>query len=360
MEKQKLIFKKIIKDVIVIFESDNSIFIQTENFEFFLVEKEDLYLKTLFLVNDRIQHLRKINKDIYFIIAPHCYIYHSSNLNLEINKKRYGNFLMAENKFLAISSEMFFSPLRFKYQLVDLLSKKEIFEIDNVKRVYILKDSLVFHDDIKLYFYYDIGLNDYKTCSLDFSTYLKKDNKKTISDYLSFNAITKYENQFIFSVNEDRIMSIDVNTCEVLWEIREYINETSAKKILVERVFFTNAVDNMVYILEGSLYIELDILKREAIVKKDFSITETYKSLVCYTNKFYENKIYALVNFTNPSHGWCYEFMVFNTDTKEVEQIEKVNLPRGAYLTKDILVDEKYVYLQDSEQNLYIYEKVLA
>jgi hypothetical protein len=53
----------------------------------------------------------------------------------------------------------------------------------------------------------------------------------------------------------------------------------------------------------------------------------------------------------------CNKFAVFNIDTLTLEQVIEVEIPKGCFLSGNPVVDDKYVYIADNEQRLYIYER---
>lgn len=206
----------------------------------------------------------------------------------------------------------------------------------------------------KLFFYENDTLLFTKDIPL-YST--KRDLLNLDRDYQTFRLITQYEQQLICNVNNDRVQSIDINTGELLWEITEYANETSSEKIEVYGIYSATVKDDIIYVLNGQLYIEINLTKGEGIVKKDFRLIEEYKKLEFSLFTMYENKLYFFVNYTDGPLVGNNEVGVFNIDTNEIEEIVKMKIPRDSSLGGSIFADEKYVYIGDYKGNVYVLER---
>lgn len=360
MRKETYSLIKIIENVILLLDIEGIIYIQTSNFELSCFGKDDLKLNSILFAKERIQSLQIQNNDIYFIEQSSGHIYSSIDLNNRISDKKYFDFFVIDNRLLVISSKLHFSPLRLKRELTELLTGIEIFEMDDIKMFYLLKTSIIFHNDIKLIFYYDIDLNGYKTGSFDFTKVLKKDNKETISKYSSFYAICKYENQFIFAVNDDRIISIDINTRDILWELTDKeVQGSSGYEQVFDGLFFRSTVlGNIIHVLCHTCYMQINIVTRDAKIIKDLNENNlNIKDIVCYSPTLYKNKFYFLFQRDNGRYHVVNEFGIFNTDTCELAQTIKVALPKGHSLNSNPIVDDKYIYLKDSENDLYIFSE---
>ena len=190
----------------------------------------------------------------------------------------------------------------------------------------------------------------------NFAQYIVFDKAKSFRKTVNFDFLTSYENQLICVVNSDKILSIDINTSEILWELTESKYENSEVKMDIFQIDFFGVVDNIVYVLQRSIYLELDIIKKECIIKKDFRIDNADNNLRCLRCTFYKGKFYFLADF-GESMNTNNKFGIFNIETKQVEKIIEIKLPRGVFLRENPVVDDKYLYIKDSAHTIYIYER---
>lgn len=175
----------------------------------------------------------------------------------------------------------------------------------------------------------------------------------------AFKFISKYEHQLICYVNWDRIISIDINIGDILWELleKDVQGYDSTRMTFFSLFAYATAVDNIIHVLHSS-YIQIDVKTRQAkvlydLTKNNLNIVGLYAA--CPT--FHKNKFYFLAMIEADRQNTCNKFAVFNIDTLTLEQVIEVEIPKGCFLSGNPIVDEKYVYIADNEQRLYIYER---
>ncbi len=200
-------------------------------------------------------------------------------------------------------------------------------------------DTLLFTKDIPLYY----EMNPYP-------------QGNPLSKEQTFKLITKYENQLVCYVNWDRIISVDINTGEILWQLldKEIEGYDSTRTTFFSLFAYATAVDNIIHVLHGS-YIQIDIKTRKAKVLYDLTKNNlNIAGMYAMPPTFYKNKFYFLVGIDGERMNTNNKFGVFNTDTLMLEHVETIEMPQGSSIA-GTLVDDKYIYIGDTKGCLYIY-----
>ncbi len=203
-------------------------------------------------------------------------------------------------------------------------------------------DKLLFTKDIPLYFKMTVDIHNPDRSSQ------------------TFKLITKYEQQLICAVNDDRVISIDINTSDILWELTDKeVQGSSGNEQVFDGLFFRSTVlGNIIHVLCHTSYMQINIVTRVAKIIKDLNENNlNIKDIVCYCPTLYKNKFYFLFQRDNGRYHVVNEFGIFNTDTCELEQTIKVALPNGHSLMSNPIVDEKFIYIKDNENCLYIFSE---
>lgn len=239
-------------------------------------------------------------------------------------------------------TEMFqFVHERFAMPIIYFEDKIVLVNDYGTKLFFYENDTLLFTKDIPLYY----KMNPYPTGN-------------PLSIHQDFKLITKYENQLICYANWDRIISVDINTGEILWELldKQIEGYDSTRMTFFSLFAYATAVDNIIHVLHGS-YIQIDIKTRKAkvlydLTKNNLNIATLYAA--CPT--MHKNKFYFLVGTDGERMNTNNRLGVFNTDTLTLEHVETIEMPRRSFLAGKPLVDDKYIYVGDSTGCLYIYE----
>jgi outer membrane protein assembly factor BamB len=241
---------------------------------------------------------------------------------------------------------------------------KEIYEFEREKFTMPLiyfEDKIVLVNELgtKLFFYENDTLLFTKDIPL-YYTMVVNIHRNPKSTNQAFKLITKYEHQLICGVNDERIISVDINTGDILWELtdKEIEGGSDYKSLFFCLEVYGTAVDNIIHVLQSSIYMQIDIVTRQAKLVKDFKVNDlNIVGINCAMPTLYKNKFYFLITLASERMNTNNKFGVFNLDTLTLEQVIEVEIPIGHFLMSNPIVDDKYVYLRDSENSLYIYER---
>jgi len=191
----------------------------------------------------------------------------------------------------------------------------------------------------------------------DFAKYIVFDlTKNPFNESTRFDLIALIKNELICIANSDRFLSIDINTGELLWELTECVYEDGYEKLEVFPLYFYGVTENRIHVLQGSIYMVLDIMLRQCIVKKDFRKNKEDENYRIHTSELYKNKFYFTADIGFSNHKWN-RLGIFDITTREVIWQTTLKLPPGVILNQKPVVDDNHLYIKDSGNTLYIFEK---
>lgn len=170
-----------------------------------------------------------------------------------------------------------------------------------------------------------------------------------------------YENQLLLTLNNDELISIDIETGKVLWETKDFIknNLPNSRNISQFRFVYWHIEGSKMYQLDGNIYYSIDLYSQEIeILWKD----ESLENFLTITHKTYTTDyIYFTGSYNNQLQPHL--IGVFNRKLLKVDWVHDMDLsidPKMGYspsLNQPPQVDENKLYVLDTGGTLHIFEK---
>lgn len=281
-------------------------------------------------------------------------VFNKGNKTTEIKGDIYG----INNKTIISSIQM--DDEKFIIYNSKLKEKAVIENIIGGYHRFIDDDYFVFSEFLKGRTLNFLSLKTYKLNTISFAeeTWFSTDEDDT-NEYEGkiFQIVGKWNNLLLVHIGRYRLIAIDINTQKEVWRIENFLGEFSSNKFIQ----FTSRSKAMCNILLDTKKDKAYVFAREHLFEIDLH-TKTTKKIKDYkTPDFHWNiryvKLYDdVISFSAseymkfPSH-----FGVIDRETKEI--VWSTKCKGGRYLTTAPQLHNNKLYISDSENTLYIYEK---
>lgn len=175
--------------------------------------------------------------------------------------------------------------------------------------------------------------------------------------YQDLHFLTIYQNQLICTVNQDRIIGIDANNGEVMWEVTEMQDVDGKRMNEFYLPDFTGIADGKIIFCSGVLYAEFELSAKIFSIKKMFApINNLLSAELFISYSALKNELMYFTSENKKTKTWS-TVGAFNIKTLEIVWTSDLDLPKTITLNKAPLIDENYLYVTDSANTLHIFEK---
>ena len=159
-----------------------------------------------------------------------------------------------------------------------------------------------------------------------------------------------YENELWILFSGNRILVLDINTGEELYQF-ESLNKTLDTSFFINNCFLDETT-GVIKILAYLYYIEIDTKTKEAFIKKEFN------DISMVNGSYYGgDSIYFVGN--NKSKSISNNITgIFNTKTLDIEWSYELEIKDKFHFFVDVpQANDKYFGVKDSENTLYLFER---
>lgn len=167
----------------------------------------------------------------------------------------------------------------------------------------------------------------------------------------------------LFQVMYNWIIAINNGSGKIEWEVNNWYNIENMEFLGIgSDIIYYHLEDNKLHVFQDSGYFCLDFDTKKYKQYYDIRRDERYQYLTILTSTYSEGKFYFTAESRKPNetkyiYEGCNIIGVFDIDTLQILEIQELELVHQETLHTAPMVDDKYVYLQGSESNVYIFEK---
>lgn len=199
----------------------------------------------------------------------------------------------------------------------------------------------------------------FKSISILDNKWLSTDtDDKKYYDGRIFQIIGVWNNQLLLHLGRYRLIALNVDTGEELWRIENFLKEIEDDKTIHFKLGIKTVTDwildeteDVAYLFARKYLIKLDLKQKKASLIKDYFKDTGFNWSFKYV-QIQDNLITfsAGEEFKFPSY-----FGVIDKESKEILWSTKCN--SGSYLVEAPKINGNKLYVSDSENTLYVYEK---
>lgn len=163
--------------------------------------------------------------------------------------------------------------------------------------------------------------------------------------------IDVHDNQLLIGLKNSKLLSLDLNTGEVLWYIKEGVPVDNLR--LSER-------DGKLYALQLNIYVVIDTTNGEVLIHKD--IEEYLTNYFGYTLFFIRTSKYndGFIYFVGGRKGVSDTVGVFDLSKEKIVWHQKLDIPEGEFIgagEDKIQFNNQNLYVLDTSHTLHIFDK---
>ncbi len=175
-----------------------------------------------------------------------------------------------------------------------------------------------------------------------------------------FQIIGQWKNELLVFIGRFQLVSFCIETGEELWRINDFLAEVSSNPIfdfpsrnMSGRIKWQlSASENKAYLLVQNCMFELDLLKKQSILIKDFNVSSD-KEWYFKRSRLY----YNYITFSGANVAGKFPMVVGVIDRKTNEIVWSVRSQPGVYFEEAPQLKDDKLYVLDSNKNLHIFER---
>lgn len=151
------------------------------------------------------------------------------------------------------------------------------------------------------------------------------------------------------------LCAIDINTGKILWEINTMYDENGVKKFgFFQRLsFYSKLVEDKILVLVDNKFAEIDLIVKKVTIYK--IEVEAKLDIQIVTTTFMLNE--GLIFFTAEINGYLDYYGAFDIQKREIKWHKKLDSPRVHMLTYAPVLNDDYMYIQDTGNTIYIFDR---
>lgn len=247
------------------------------------------------------------------------------------------------NKYLSVTEiTLFDTKGKFNYDL------RKIFIKSTANHIYIGEDRrpIIYCLDVN---------NLQQKWELNFDTKVSQSNK--------IRFLAEKGNFSLFQVKYNWIVALNNESGQIEWEVSNWYNLDNMEFLGIGKdIYHYNLEENKLHVFQESGYFCLDFESKKFKQYYDIRRDEPNQYLSILTSTYSEGKFYFTAERRNPNEAkYIYEGCnivgIFDVATLRILEIQELELAHQETLHTAPVVDDKYVYIQGSEGNVYILDK---
>ncbi|BAV08509.1 PQQ-like domain-containing protein [Filimonas lacunae] len=170
----------------------------------------------------------------------------------------------------------------------------------------------------------------------------------------SLHIVTSFEDKVICLLNKKTMAAVDVVTGAMVWNTALYNREGNELPVNISVPLHGGQYGDKYYLLYGVLFMCLDMKEGGFTVLQRIEGDMNGVPLFVQRSSIFEDKIYFVGD--NMNNGWN-RFGVFDIHQERIVWQTEISLAKGEVLNNKPIGGEKYVFLNDSAFNLYVFER---
>ncbi len=287
-----------------------------------------------------------------------CGIYNLYDLDIKEKVLKSKNFQGFINNHLFCSFSTQLATMSSVFSIIDIITGKDIKQLEFGLEIIFIKST---HTNIFLRNRRLSNLicldskNLYQKWEINFDIKVSQRNE--------IRFIAEKENFTLFQVKYNWMVALNNESGQIEWEVSKWYNIDNMEFLgLGMDIYHYHFEVNKLHVFQESGYFCLDFESKKFKQYYDIRRDETYKYLSILTSTYSEGKFYFTAERRNPNetkyiYEGCNIVGIFDVATLRMLEIQELELANQETLHTAPVVDEKYVYIQGSEGNVYIFEK---